>query len=119
MLRLMDPRGSLERKRKKTRERLEQEVELKRLLRAIDVCTPDPKAIIQINKMIPCILHLEIRVGIKMFSMIVSQGLSTQAYRKKQDDYVSNIDKVVNQNILGTNIQPCQCFFRERKEIYG
>jgi hypothetical protein len=70
---------SLERKRKKLRECLEQEIELKRLLRSIDVCIPDPKDIVQINKMIPCILHLEIRVGIKMFSMIVSQGLSAQA----------------------------------------
>jgi hypothetical protein len=71
MLRLMDTGGSLERKRKKLRERLEQEIELKCLLRAIDVCKPDPKSIVQINKMIPCILHLDIRVNIKVFSMIV------------------------------------------------
>jgi hypothetical protein len=70
MLRLMDPSDSLERKREHLRERLEQEIELKCHLIAIDVCTPDPKAILQINKMIPCILHLEIQVGIKMFSMI-------------------------------------------------
>jgi hypothetical protein len=102
------------------RERLEQEIELKRLLRAIDVCTPDPKAIVHINKTIPCILHLEIRVGIKMFFMIASQGLSVQTDKKKQDDYVSNIEKVVNQNILGTYIQPCQWFFPMKvKEIDG
>jgi hypothetical protein len=59
MLRLMDPRRSVERKREKLRKRLEQEIELKRLLGEIDVCTPDPKAIVKINKMIPCILHLE------------------------------------------------------------
>jgi hypothetical protein len=52
-----------------------------------------------------------IRVGIKMFSMIVSQLLSAQGDRNNQDDYMSNIEKVVNQNILGTYIQPCQWFF--------
>jgi hypothetical protein len=85
MLRVMDPRGSLERKRGGMREHLEQEIELKRLLRAIDVCTPVPTAIVQINKMIPCILHLEIRVGIRIFSMIVSQGLYAQADRNNQE----------------------------------
>jgi hypothetical protein len=62
------------------RAHLEQEIELTCLLRAIGVCTLDLKAIVQINKMIPCILHLEIRVGIKMFSMMVSRGLSAHAF---------------------------------------
>jgi hypothetical protein len=83
MLCLVDPRGSLERKRGKMREPLEQEIGLKPLFRAMDVCTPDSKAIVQINKMIPWILHLEIRVGIKLFSVIVSEGLSAQADGKK------------------------------------
>jgi hypothetical protein len=115
MLRLMDPRGSLERKRKKLRERMEQEIELKLLFRTINVCTPDPNAIVQIHKMIPCILHLEISVGIKIFSMIASHGLSAKADRKKQDDDMRNIEKVLNHNILGTYIQPCQWFFLSKK----
>jgi hypothetical protein len=71
--------------------------------------------------MIRCIIHLEIRVGIKMCSMIVSQGMSAQADRKKLEDCVSKIDKVVNQNILGTYyIHPCQWFFPvKEKESEG
>jgi hypothetical protein len=95
-------------------------LELERLLKPIDVCSPDPKAIVSINKMIPCILHLEIQVGIKIFSMIVSQGLSAQANRKDRENFVTEVEKLVNPNILGTHLQLSRWFFTvEEKEIDG
>jgi hypothetical protein len=86
---------------------------LERLLKAIDVCSPDPKAIVAINKMIPCILHLEIRVGIKIFSIIVSKGLSAQADRKDQHNFVSKVEKLVNHN--GTSHLSGSFLSRKRK----
>jgi hypothetical protein len=106
LLRLMDPRGGVEQKRRKLRDRLKQEKELQRLLAAIATCSPDPKAIVKVNKLLPCILHLEIRVGIKIFSMIVAQGLSHPGDRKGQDDFVKKTEEFVNTEVLGTHNQP-------------
>jgi hypothetical protein len=72
---------------------LEQEEELRRLNDTVDICCPDPDVIVKMNKkMLPCILHLEMRCGIKFLRMILSEGLSRPANRKAQDAFVIEIE---------------------------
>ena len=45
------------------------------LLQKINHADPDPDALYQLTVAIPCILHLEMRVGIKMVFMLIMMGL--------------------------------------------
>jgi hypothetical protein len=75
---------------------------------------------VKVNKLLPCILHLEIRVGIKIFSMIVAQGMSCPGERKGQDDFVKKTEEVVNTEVLGTHDRPTQWYFPVKEhEIDG
>jgi hypothetical protein len=90
---------------------LEKERELKDLQHRINVCSPAISAIIKINKMLPCILHLEMRVGMKMFPLHLSYGLSALKDKSKQEEFVRKIEILMNTRIFGTLAQPAQWFF--------
>jgi hypothetical protein len=61
--------------------------------------------------MLPCILHLEMRCGIKFLSMILSEELSRPENRNAQDEFVIEIETLMDRKVFGTHLAPSQWFF--------
>jgi hypothetical protein len=56
----------------------------------------------EIVKMVPCILHLEIRVGIKMLETILAQGLNSYTIKVEQHKFMSEVKDLMNsRHVLG------------------
>jgi hypothetical protein len=58
-------------------ERLHMEHDLNELQDASMVCAPHADAFVDPAKLIPCSLHLEMRMGLKMSTMILAEGLNS------------------------------------------
>lgn len=68
----------------------------------------------RIMRYVPCIMHVENRCGIKMFEMVLSEGLSNaqggliylngdnDTITKQQETYISEIEKHMNEKVLGS-----------------
>jgi hypothetical protein len=59
-------------------------------------------------KSIPCILHSELRIAINILTMIFSMGIDTRDSKKEQEAFCEMLSKLVNNNVLGTDISPVQ-----------
>ena len=106
------------------RERRTAEIEVNNLLGSIDHEKPNPDRLFDLIMAIPCILHLEMRVGIKMLSMIVVRGIynarkdilpwqmadenRSKAENPRIKQFVDKLEKTVNEQILGTEKAPAQ-----------
>ena len=68
-------------------------------------------------QMIPCILHMETRVGVKITILILQDGLSNAKGRflenthnansehRREETYKSSINSLLNNHILGNNVK--------------
>ena len=115
---------SWEHREKILKERVEIEGYVNDLLQKINHANPNPDALHQLTVAIPCILHLKMRVGIKMIFMSIMMGLgnasddslpwmqiegkTSRSSNVRKDYYVKKFVKVVNQKILGTKKNPGQ-----------
>ncbi len=50
--------------------------------------------------LIPCILHLENRIGEKIITIIIRKGLD--AYHGRKEEYIKSIESVFQTKVLGT-----------------
>jgi hypothetical protein len=66
--------GTLEQLRTRLRLQLEGEKELRELKAKLDHCTPDENALYELLLAIPCILHMENRIGIKLVEMVLTEA---------------------------------------------
>jgi len=57
-----------------------------------------------IELLIPCILHLENRVGEKIITMILQKGFDLWSEPKKK--YLEHIEKIIQTKVLGTEVSP-------------
>jgi hypothetical protein len=64
-----------------------------------------------IGKLIPCILQLEIRCGLKKLEMILANGLSSHATQAEQVAYMWRVEKLMNTEVLGTLYSPSHWSF--------
>ena len=111
-----------EQRRAKLLERVLAENEIKILRSRIERCQASPKALYLMIQAIPCILHLEMRVGLKILTMIINAGLGNASAKKltwqdlqaketsnqRKDDLAQTVEKVINEFILGTEAAPGQ-----------
>jgi hypothetical protein len=75
-LRSLDMTGTLEEMRQRLRESLSHESRLRILLDQVSHCEGIAAALFFVMQAVPCILHCENRVGIKIFTMISIEGYS-------------------------------------------
>jgi len=76
------------------------------------------KAFLSLHDAVPCILHLENRVGLKFFTMLLRSGLSNAVSGKtfsvltakgnRFDSFFSAANDIVNTNVIGTEFNPGQ-----------
>ena len=74
------------------------------------------EAMARIIIFVPCIMHCENRVGIKLLTMLLIEGLSnfqganfahlasTRSQKEREQLFVESIEKEVSGNILGSNL---------------
>jgi hypothetical protein len=111
-LRRMDLHGTLQEKRLRLRGHLLVEQRLASIRAAIKRSRLGKEAaLILIKQAIPCIMHLENRVGEKLLSLLLSQGAIR--YQKDRncsslDGYVQAVQNIVCTQILGTRRRPKQ-----------
>ena len=83
---------------------------------------PKDQAMYLVLQAVPCILHLENRVGLKSIESVLRSGLSNaqkgildwttaMGIQARQDQYVQRISSIIGCNILGTAIAPAQWRF--------
>ncbi len=104
------------------RERLLQELEVEHRLndhlRKLQHCNSLEACMIALLHKVPCILHCEYRVGIKLLTMLLITGFSnaqsgnifgdTVSIEKRISKYAETIIHIFNNNILGDEDGPSQ-----------
>ena len=77
----------------------------------LEVCERPAAALFLLMETIPCILHMEMRVGIKILTMILIEGLAEAkagtlfnnqpSEAKRVQLYIDSIETIMNQRVLG------------------
>ena len=130
LLRGQGPLGSWTVRRDKLRMLLRSEVKLRKLQDDLKHGDREEGALFCLIQAIPCILHLENRVGIKLFTMILIEGLSNarkgliytdlRAEGLRLEHFFERVELLVNSKILGDddNVSEWICPRSEnRKEV--
>jgi hypothetical protein len=87
---------------------LEREKGLEDIVDLINHSSKNLKAFVPTTKSIPCILHSEIRIAIKILTMIFSTGIDTPETKAAQVDFCEELADIVNHEILGCASNPSQ-----------
>jgi hypothetical protein len=77
----------------------------------IDLLTHSSKnlqALVPTTKSIPCILHSEIRIAIKILTMIFSMGIDGHDMKTDQLEFNDELAEIFNKDILGSTTNPSQ-----------
>ena len=115
-LRDLPRRGNLTRRRADLKKELVKEYKLNTLSVQVKACERSDKALFLVMQAIPCVLHMENRVGLKFFTMIVLEGLSNARkgllFHECNSEvqrirlYIESVERTVNRSVLGNNIHP-------------
>jgi len=123
--------GGLLVRRERLRAALVDEIELKRLIETFAHCSPKEGALFQLLRCIPCVLHMENRIGLKMVYMCLVEGLSNckekvifcaiEAEGTRIKAFLAALNTVVNTEIIGTLDVPGQwkCPYIEKENEIG
>lgn len=123
--------GSMETRRERLRVALKDEATIARLSKEISHGEVKEGAYFVLMSTLPCVLHMENRNGIKILTMLLIEGLSNAKKRELYIDvnaegtrvtrFVSDMENLINQSILGTPDDPCQwmCPFDSKKKELG
>jgi len=111
-LRNMPITGSLEEHREALRNQLVFEEKLHLLKLAVERSEHGKAAALMlIEQAIPCIMHLESRVGEKILTMLLSIGAKLYQERRSAGniaEYIAQVERIVSTRILGTQWRPKQ-----------
>ena len=118
MLRGLDINGTLETRREKLRHAFKGESTINRLCKDISDGEVKEGAYFLLRmKTLLCVLHMENRNGTKLLTMAFIEGLSNAKKRCLYNyvnaegtrvlQYVSDIERLINQTVLGTDEDPC------------
>ena len=113
---------TVEQRREKLKERVAAEEEIKLLRKRIERCEGSPQALYLMIQAIPCILHLEMRVGIKILTMVINVGLGNaggdkldwqntqghQTQKQRKDHLAETVEMIINEYVLGSTAAPGQ-----------
>jgi hypothetical protein len=117
ILRDIIPHGTLESRVMKLKDCLTQEWLIRTITASINHSekTSD-KSFLSLIDFVPCILHLENRTGIKIFSMILREGLQNslnksiyptiRSQQMRIEKFLTDIAEVCNKKIWGTDFRP-------------
>jgi hypothetical protein len=97
IMRGMQYDGDLDELRLLLIERLQMEHDLNELHDAIMAYEPRVDALVDPEKLIPCSLHLEMRIGLKMSTMSLAEGLNSKMVKSDQLKFVEKIENIVNE----------------------
>ena len=113
-----DPVGNLAQRQFLLKQLLVVEFPLRDLSSDIDASKRPEQALFLLMQAIPCILHLENRVSLKMITMLIIDGVSAAmegillghlaSEIERVDEYISMIQLIVNKTILGSETSPAQ-----------
>jgi hypothetical protein len=99
------------------------ESEVRRLLLSLEHAREKPNAFLDLLKSVPCILHLENRVAIKILTVLLIHGLSLSDRGKlkapafantsklRMQHFVGAVEEVTNTKLLGSHVNPTQWVF--------
>jgi hypothetical protein len=128
MLRGLRMSGSMDSRRETLREALLGEATVARLAKEIAHGEVKEGAYFLLMHTLPCVLHMENRNGIKLLTMVIIKGLSNakkqllycrvNAEGTRVSRFVSDIERIINTSILGSEDDPCQwiCPFDPKKK---
>jgi hypothetical protein len=131
ILRDMSPLGIVSVKLDALRKAVLAEAKIRLLLTELSHGTPSEGAMFLLIQAIPCILHLENRIGIKILTMLVIEGLSNAkkgllythitAEGPRVKLFFERIADIVNKQVLGTetNSTEWECATDEKKKEIG
>jgi hypothetical protein len=94
-LRQLDADGDPNEMRERLRERSERDKGLEEIIDLINHSSKNLKALVPTTKSIPCILHSEIRIAIKLLTMIFSTGIDTPETKAAQVDFCEELANIV------------------------
>ena len=112
---------SIEELRFDLKEELIREKKLKELKVRLDHLTPAEGVNFLMLQMIPCILHMETRLGLKVLTLILQDGLSNakgsllpstinvRSENKREEICKKKIEDMINNSILGSDCKKYQC----------
>jgi hypothetical protein len=69
------------------------EHDLNELQDAITACAPHADSFVNPAKLIQCSFHLEMRIGLKMSTMILAEGLNGYMVKSRQVKFIEKIEK--------------------------
>jgi hypothetical protein len=112
-LRGLEIGGSLEEKRSRLLPCLDNENQLNQLNKVLTVATPDTAAFYLLLQAVPCILHLENRIWLKILTLLFSEGMTKRCQNRPSLilKYANDVEEIVNSKILGTEDNPAQFRF--------
>jgi hypothetical protein len=129
-LRGLSVTGNLERRRERLRDSFRKEAACIEQIEELEHGQQRNGALFLLMQAIPCILHMENRVGIKVITMLLIRGLSNvkegilysqhKSMSKRIEMYIEDVTKIVSTKILGDEDGPAQWNFPynpETKEI--
>ena len=107
-------RKTLEQMQEELKQCLEVEKRMDELMKLICESSTRKEAMARIITFVPCIMHCENRVGIKLLTMLLIEGLSnfqganfahlasTRSQKEREQLFVESIEKEISGNILGS-----------------
>ena len=131
ILRGMSPVGRLSTKVETLLKAVRAEAKIRLLLTELEHGSPSEGAMFLLIQAIPCILHMENRVGIKILTMLMIEGLSNakrkvlytdiQAEGPRVAHFFRRIAAIVNKQVLGTNENSAEweCATDDKKKEIG
>jgi hypothetical protein len=76
------------------------EHDLNALQDAIAVCALHADAFVDPDKLILCSLLLEMRMGLKMSTLFLDEGINSYMIKYKQVKFIEQIEMIVNEDFL-------------------
>jgi hypothetical protein len=70
------------------------EHDLNELQDAIMACAPHTDGFVDPSTLIPCSLHLEMRMGLKISTMILAEGLNSYMVKSYQVKFIEQIENI-------------------------
>ena len=102
--------GNLSFRKDTLREQLQKEWTLRNLSAEVKACARSERALFLLMQAIPCVLHMEMRVGLKILTMLLLDGLAAakdstltfpgaKTEKQRVRAYVKEIEKKINENV--------------------
>ena len=122
--------GSFAVRQERLKDALEVEAEIRVLVERIDHCDNNEAAVFAVMNCVPCILHGENRIGLKLLTRLLIEGVGNATKKKtyadsnspvtRVDNFIKAVELIVNTEILGSVESPTQWsvpMTEDRKEI--